>query len=94
LIRASPEQIRKASPYEVQLEEFKGPIEIPWTITSLTTEKGRRAYVDISHETPTDEQWEAAQQFPHQEPGGEEAIPTTSKAKKTTLEKHDVKKRA
>ena len=63
------------------------------TITSLTTEKGKHAYIDISHETPTDEQWEDAQQFPHQEPGGEAEVPSTRKAKKTTLEKLNVKKR-
>ena len=91
LIRASPEQL-KASPFEIQLEEFKGPLEISWTITSLTTEQGKHAYIDISHEAPTDEQWEDAQQFAHQEPGGEEEIPSTQ-AKKTTLEKLDVKKR-
>lgn len=35
LIRAAPEQLLKASSLEVQIEECKGPIEIPWTMTSL-----------------------------------------------------------
>ena len=64
LLRAVPEQLRKASPYELQLEELRGPVELPWTITALATDPGRRTYIDISHEQPTDEQWEEAKDTP------------------------------
>ena len=32
-----PEQLRAASEREIAIESLKGPIEIPWTITSLAT---------------------------------------------------------
>ena len=35
LLRACPEQLRPASERERAVEELKGPVEIPWTISSL-----------------------------------------------------------
>ena len=83
LIRAAPEQLRSASPLEVQLEEFKGPVELPWTITKLATAEGGRTFLDISHEVPDDEQWDKAQEFPSERPQREELIPITRKHKKS-----------
>ena len=62
LLRASPEQLRQASPREIMLEELKGPVEIPWTFTSLATNAARRTYHDVSQEIPDEEEWELAQQ--------------------------------
>lgn len=64
LLRAVSEQLRKASPYELQLEELRGPVEIPWTITALATDPKRRTYIEISEDQPTDEQWEDARELP------------------------------
>ena len=82
LIRAAPEQLRQASPLEIQIEEFKGPVELPWTISSLATAEGGRTFLDISHEIPDDEQWDGAQEFPSERPQQEELIPITRKTKK------------
>ena len=61
LIKAAPEQLRKASPYEQQVETLKGPVELPWTITSIATDPQRRTYVDVSKEVPTEAEWEKAE---------------------------------
>ena len=45
LLKAAPEQLRKASPYKVQIEPLKGPVELPWAITSLATNRRRRTYI-------------------------------------------------
>lgn len=50
LIKACPEQLRHASPLEAQLESLKGPLDLPWTITSLATCPKRRTFLDISYE--------------------------------------------
>jgi hypothetical protein len=42
LLRCAPEQLRKASPHEQQIEELHGPVELPWTITTLATDPSRR----------------------------------------------------
>lgn len=76
LIRSAPEQLRKASPYEQQIEELQGPIELPWTITSLATDPKRRTYVDISGDLPDEHEWETDLAFPPEEPGKELAVPT------------------
>ena len=57
LIRAAPEQLRPASDREIAMEALKGPIEIPWTITSLATHPTRRTYVDVSKDIPTSEEY-------------------------------------
>ena len=60
LLKAAPEQLRKATPVEEDLEELQGPVELPWTITTLATDPRRRTFVDISEELPDDEEWEEA----------------------------------
>ena len=60
LLKAAPEQLRKATPVEEDMEELRGPVELPWTITGLATDPRRRTYIDISEETPDDEEWEEA----------------------------------
>lgn len=82
LIRAAPEQLRPASPLEIQIEEFKGPVELPWTITTLATAEGGRTFLDISHEIPDDDQWDTAQEYPSELPGREEFVPLTRKHQK------------
>eukprot|EP00435_Cladocopium_sp_Y103_P018219 s2415_g4.t1 len=64
LIRAAPEQLRPASDREIAMESLKGPIEIPWTITSLATHPTRRTYVDVSSDLPTNEEYVDASQHP------------------------------
>ena len=64
LLKAAPEQLRAASTREQAFEELKGPVEIPWTITSLATHPNRRTYTDISQDIPTDMDWEEAANHP------------------------------
>ena len=64
LIKAAPEQLRPASSREVAIEQLKGPVEIPWTITSLATHPHRKTYQDITQDIPTDMQWEEAANHP------------------------------
>ena len=66
LLRAAPEQLRHASLRETMIEELKGPVEIPWTMTSLATSPNRRTYHDISQDNPDEAEWEMAGE---QEPG-------------------------
>eukprot|EP00435_Cladocopium_sp_Y103_P052568 s378_g16.t1 len=64
LIRAAPEQLRPASDREIAMESLKGPVEIPWTITSLATHPTRKTYVDVSSDLPTQEEYVDASQHP------------------------------
>ena len=64
LIRAAPEQLRPASDREIAMEALKGPIEIPWTITSLATHPTRKTYIDVSQDLPTNEQYVDAADHP------------------------------
>ena len=64
LIKAAPEQLRAASDRERAIEELKGPVEIPWTITSLATHPHTKTFDDISKEIPSDMQWDEASQEP------------------------------
>ena len=64
LIKAAPEQLRAASERERAIEELKGPVEIPWTITSLATHPQRKTYEDVSKDLPTDMDWEEACEQP------------------------------
>lgn len=73
LIQAIPEQLRKASPYEQQIEALSGPVQLPLTITSLTTHKEKAAYKDISKEIPSDAQWGEAINEEDADP--QEAVP-------------------
>ena len=57
LLRAAPEQLRHATRMEEMVEEFQGPIELPWTITSICQHGGRKCYEDISKESPSEAQW-------------------------------------
>ena len=60
LLRAAPEQVRKASEAEIMLEELEGAVEIPWTLSHMTVDPKQRAYQDISKEIPDDVAWEKA----------------------------------
>ena len=62
LLRAAQEQLRHASPREVLIEELKGPVQIPWTMTTLASYPSRRTYQDITSEVPDDMEWEAVQE--------------------------------
>lgn len=73
LIKTVPEQLRKASPYEQQVESLAGPIELPWTITALATHQDRATYQDVTKEIPSDAQWEEATEE-HEDPT--ETVPT------------------
>ena len=83
LLKASPEQLRKASPFEIQVESLKGPVELPWTITSLATDSKRRTFIDVSVEVPSVQQWEAAHEHePKRSHPGELVYQTTELARK------------
>ena len=86
LLRCAPEQLRKASPHEQQIEELHGPVELPWTITTLATDPSRRTYVDISGEVPSEEEWDRAfdQDPERQEP--EREIPTVRFRRKASAQ--------
>ena len=64
LIKASPEQLRSASSREHAIEELRGPVEIPWTITSLASHPHTRTFDDVSKDVPTDMEWEQATHDP------------------------------
>ena len=64
LIKAAPEQLRAATDRERAIEELKGPVEIPWTITSLASHPHKKTYDDITSEIPDDMQWDEAAQQP------------------------------
>ena len=64
LIKAAPEQLRAASEREHAIEELRGPVEIPWTISSLATHPHAKACDDITGDVPTDMEWEEAVQEP------------------------------
>ena len=85
LIKAAPEQLRRASLYEQQLEEMKGPIDLPWTITTLVTDPKRRTYVDISGDIPEEEEWEQALDQPTEPPGAELGVPSRRLSRKSTV---------
>lgn len=67
LLKASPEQLRKASPYEVMVEELQGPVELPWTITTIAADADRRTFEDITTEIPDEAEWETALDMPPEE---------------------------
>eukprot|EP00435_Cladocopium_sp_Y103_P031789 s1589_g8.t1 len=64
LLKAAPEHLRAASERELAVESLKGPIEIPWTITSLATHPTRKTYIDISQDIPTAKHFEEACNHP------------------------------
>lgn len=64
LLKAAPEQLRAASEREQAIEQLQGPLEVPWTITSLATHPGRKTYHDISKDLPTDDQFQEAANHP------------------------------
>ena len=53
LLKASVEQLRFASERERLYHEFSKPLEVPWTMTELTSPLDRETYDDISGEVPT-----------------------------------------
>ena len=58
LIRATPGQLRPASSREIAFEELKGPLQVPWNISSLPKEPGKHSYEDITKDQPTDMEYE------------------------------------
>ena len=77
LIRVAPEQLRKASPYEIEVEELSRPIDIPWSLTSLMPGKCKN-YVDLTGDLPNEAQWEAA----HEQPVDQESVPQEVKKRR------------
>ena len=77
LLRTAPEQLRKASPYEVEVEELTQPIDIPWTMTALLPTKCRN-YVDLTGDLPSEEQWQEA----HERSTSDEAVPEEVKRRR------------
>ena len=75
LLRAAPEQLRHASQREQWIEELKGPVELPWTITSLASSGVRRGYIDISHDIPEEDVWMESHDVPPEEPNLDDDIP-------------------
>ena len=88
LLRAAPEQLQLASPYEQQIEALKGPVELPWTITTIATDPKRRTFVDISQEKPTELQWEQAEELPIGGPARDIGAPTHRQTGKGPLLVH------
>ena len=70
LLKAAPEQLRGASEREQAIEELKGPLEIPWTISSLAAHPNRRTYHDISRDIPSNADFEDAANRPIHPTGG------------------------
>lgn len=85
LIKAAPEQLRKASEFEQQVEELKGAIDLPWTITQLASDPKRRTYVDIAQDLPNEAEWEESLDIPTDNPGAELGIPTHRLTRKATV---------
>ena len=52
LIKAVPEQLRKASVREECMEELINPPNLPWTFTKLADDIGVRQYDDVTDEVP------------------------------------------
>ena len=64
LVKCSVEQLRPASEREELLEALSrehGGLHTPWTFTRLSEEIGGNQYLDVSHEVPSDQEWERAQ---------------------------------
>ena len=85
LIKAAPEQLRRATEFEQQIEELAGPVHIPWTISTLASCPTRRTYVDISQDIPTEEDWEMARDSTTGQPGTELGVSKTRLLTKTTV---------
>ena len=85
LLKAAPEQLRKASEYEQQVEELKGTIDLPWTITQLASDPKRRTYVDIAQDLPDEAEWEESLDEPTGNPGAELGVPTHRLTRKATV---------
>ena len=58
LIKASPQQLRRASVREQCLEEINNPPDLPWTTTKLAEALGPRQYEDVTDEIPTEMEFE------------------------------------
>ena len=58
LIKAAPQQLRKASLREECQEEIQNPPSLPWTFTQLMDEVGSRQYDDVTDEIPDDMEFE------------------------------------
>ena len=80
LIKAAPEQLRKASEFEQQVEELKGAIDLPWTITQLASDPKRRTYVDIAQDLPNEAEWEESLDI-----NGQSRLPTHRLTRKATV---------
>lgn len=60
LIKAAPEQLRKASVREECQEVLCNPPSLPWTLTKMMDEVGERQYDDVSGEIPEPMEFERA----------------------------------
>ena len=91
MLRAAPEQLRIASPREELVESLKGPVELPWTITSLASDPKKRTYHDISAEVPSHEDWIEAHETepgdPQQEGLPHETSPETLPKSRVTTKR-------
>ena len=61
LIKAAPQQLRRASVREQCLEEIQNPPNLPWTTTKLAEALGPRQYEDVTDDIPTEMEWEQGQ---------------------------------
>ena len=58
LLKATSAQLRPASSRELAYEELQGPLQVPWSSTSICKEPNKHMYEDISHEVPLPEEYE------------------------------------
>ena len=58
LLKATTAQLRPASSREIAFEELRGPLQVPWNISSICKEPSKHMYEDISHEEPQQEDYE------------------------------------
>eukprot|EP00435_Cladocopium_sp_Y103_P053704 s442_g17.t1 len=59
LLKACPQQLRRASAREQCLEELTQPVDLPWTVTKLTDDIGKQEYEDVMDEVPDDMEYES-----------------------------------
>ena len=53
IIKAAPQQLRRASQREECVEELLRPPNLPWTLTKLTEDLGARQYEDATRDLPS-----------------------------------------
>ena len=58
LIKAAPQQLRRASVREECMEELANPPSLPWTFTRLAEDIGERQFDDVTEEVPDEMEYE------------------------------------